>query len=112
MHPANILMSSRGPVIVDWFDAAVGSADADLARSSLLMRPPVSSDPHGSHLSGATRDLLDRLHRAYVSVLERRGVLEARTFSTWEAVLAVARMSEPVPTADLVSIWRQWRATV
>ena len=42
MHPANILMSARGWIVVDWFDAAVGYALADLARSSLLMRPPAS----------------------------------------------------------------------
>jgi hypothetical protein len=35
-HPGNILLSSRGPVIIDWVDASRGSPVMDVARSSLL----------------------------------------------------------------------------
>jgi len=109
MHPANILMSSRGWIVVDWFDAAVGYATADLARSSLLMRPPATPESSNRHLDGATIEVLDRLHGAYLTVLRARGLVEDAAFARWEAVLAVARMSEPVQKADLVSIWRRWR---
>jgi hypothetical protein len=109
MHPANILMSARGWIILDWFDAAVGYATADLARSSLLMRPPATPESSDRHLDGATIEVLDRLHGAYLSVLRDRDLIEANAFARWEAVLAVARMSEPVQKADLVSIWRAWR---
>jgi aminoglycoside phosphotransferase (APT) family kinase protein len=109
MHPANILMSSRGWIIVDWFDAAIGRAEADLARSSLLMRPPTTPQASNKHLDGATVDVLDRLHGSYLSALRGRGLLGETAFARWEAILAVARMSEPVQKADLVSIWRRWR---
>jgi len=109
IHPANTLMSSRGWVIVDWFDAAIGHAAADLARSSLLMRPPASMASSNKHLDGATIDVLERLHGAYLSVLRRRRLLEELPFAAWEAVLAVARMSEPVEKADLVGVWRRWQ---
>jgi aminoglycoside phosphotransferase (APT) family kinase protein len=108
MHPANILMSARGPVVVDWFDAAIGYPLADLARSSLLM-PATSVESARRHLDGATLDLLAHLHHAYLSSLSARGLIEAAAFEAWEAVLAVARMSEPVQTADLHGIWRRWR---
>jgi aminoglycoside phosphotransferase (APT) family kinase protein len=110
MHPANILMSARGWIIVDWFDAAIGYATADLARSSLLMRPPATPQSSNKHLDGATIDVLDRLHGAYLSVLRDRGLIDETAFAKWEAILAVARMSEPVQKADLVSIWERWRA--
>jgi aminoglycoside phosphotransferase (APT) family kinase protein len=110
MHPANILMSARGWIVIDWFDAAIGCTTADLARSSLLMRPPASPQSADRHLDGATIDVLDRLHGAYLSVLGARGLLDGSDFSRWEAVLAVARMSEPVQKADLMSIWRAWQA--
>jgi aminoglycoside phosphotransferase (APT) family kinase protein len=109
MHPANILMSARGWIVVDWFDAAVGYATADLARSSLLMRPPATPQSTNRHLDGATIDVLDRLHGAYLSVLRARDLLDGAEFDRWEAVLAVARLSEPVQKADLVSIWQRWR---
>ena len=109
MHPANIVMAKRGMVIVDWFDAATGPATADHVRSSLLMRPPRSEASKGAHLDGATIELLDRMHCAYLSALVRRGLIEPESFATWEAVVAVARMSEPVPTADLVWLWERWQ---
>jgi aminoglycoside phosphotransferase (APT) family kinase protein len=111
LHPANVLMSLRGPVVIDWFDAAEGHPLADHARSSLLMRPPASVTFTHPYLEGATRASLDRLHRAYLAVAGRRGVVGQASFAAWEAVLAVARMSEPVPTADLVAIWNGWRAS-
>ena len=109
MHPANIVMAERGMVIVDWFDAATGHATADYVRSSLLMRPPRTEVSKGSHLDGATSEFLDRVHCAYLAALTRRGLIEPESFAMWEAVVAVARMSEPVPTDDLVALWISWR---
>lgn len=110
LHPANILMSPRGMILIDWFDAAAGHPLADLARSSLLMRPPVSMMLAHRYLEGATPGSLARLHSTYLSVAGRRGLLPETEFTAWEAVLAVARMVEPVPTADLVGIWEGRRA--
>lgn len=109
MHPANILLSARGWIVVDWFDAAIGNGGADLARSSLLMRPPATPQSADRHLDGATIEVLDRLHAAYLAALRARGLIQDASFTRWEAVLAVARMSEPVQKADLLSIWRRWR---
>jgi len=78
-------------------------------RSSLLMRPPGSEASKGAHLDGATIDFLERMHCAYLSALTRRDLIEPGSFATWEAVLAVARMSEPVPTDDLVRLWERWQ---
>lgn len=110
MHPANIVMAARGMVIVDWFDAAVGHAGADLARSSLLLRPAESEASRASHLDGATDEFLGLVHCAYLAALARRQLIDVALFTEWEAILAVARMSEPVPTADLVRIWQRWRS--
>jgi aminoglycoside phosphotransferase (APT) family kinase protein len=106
-HPANIILSERGPVILDWFDAGRGDATADYVRSSLLMRPP--SD-RSSWLAGATPELLDRIHSHYITELVRRGAFDPQTFGAWEAVTAVARMSEPVPDRDLLVVWEAWKA--
>jgi aminoglycoside phosphotransferase (APT) family kinase protein len=108
MHPANVLGSSRGWIIVDWFDAAIGYPVADYARSSLLMPPASAVESANRHLDGATADLLGRLHDAYLRSLARRH-LDHGAFEAWQAVLAVARMSEPVQTSDLHEVWRRWR---
>jgi Ser/Thr protein kinase RdoA (MazF antagonist) len=109
MHPANLLGSSRGWIIVDWFDAATGCAAADYARSALLMPPASAVEAAGRHLDGATAHLLGRLHSAYRASLRRRGLVDREAFAAWEAVVAVARMSEPVETFDLHAVWQRWR---
>lgn len=38
-HPGNILMSTRGPIIIDWNDATQGNPQADIARTLLLLNP-------------------------------------------------------------------------
>jgi len=106
-HPANVILSDRGPIILDWFDAARGDITADFVRSSLLMRPPTD---RSAWLAGATPELLDRVHSYYITELVRRGDFEVRTFGSWEAVMAVARMAEPVPDEDLIAVWEAWKS--
>lgn len=105
-HPANIVLTAQGPVILDWFDAACGYPAADLVRSSLLMRPPLDN----AWLPGASRELLDAVHAIYVDRLARRGLIDATSFAPWQAVVAVARMSEPVPSNELLAVWASWQS--
>ena len=105
-HPANIILTDHGPVILDWFDAATGDVTADFVRSSLLMRPPFD---RSSWLAGSTPELLDQIHSHYITELARRGALDAQAFGSWEVVTAVARMSEPVPDMDLLAVWERWQ---
>jgi hypothetical protein len=37
LHPGNVIMSSRGPVVIDWSNVAAGPADIDLAQTWLLL---------------------------------------------------------------------------
>lgn len=110
IHPANIVVADRGMVILDWFDAATGHPAADRVRSSLLMRPPPDGAAQPAHLDGATSDFLDWVHSSYLAALARRGLIDVGSFAHWEAVVAVARISEPVPSDDLLELWSRWRA--
>lgn len=37
LHPANVMLSSRGPVVIDWTGARAGAAGADVAIAYLIM---------------------------------------------------------------------------
>jgi len=37
LHPGNIMLTSRGPVVIDWSNRAVGPAGADVALAYLIM---------------------------------------------------------------------------
>jgi len=109
MHPRNILMSSHGMVLIDWFDASAGDPVADIARSSLLMRPQQIGELDMHHLDGASTEVLRLLHSEYMSQILSRRSIDEHDLVSWEAAVAAARLAEPVPKGDLLRVWRAWR---
>jgi uncharacterized protein (TIGR02172 family) len=65
-HPGNILLSGRGPIIIDWSGATRGDAIVDVARTSVLFESanlPPHSPWHTHMLLAIARRLL---HRTYL----------------------------------------------
>jgi len=96
-HPDNILMTARGPVIIDWSSASHGDPVGDVACTSRLLRtaslPPRS--PWYAHLM--LRYLRSLIHRSYLKWYFHRGAGTRRQVDEWEAPIAMAS--------------RAWRAT-
>ncbi len=44
LHPGNVLLTSRGPVVIDWEGAGVGAVDADTATTWLLLETAEADD--------------------------------------------------------------------
>ena len=107
LHPGNVLMAADGPVVIDWFDASIGLPLADVVRSSLLMRPTGAASVQ-PHLPGADREMLRRLHEAYVREMSDFVTAWSSTVRTWEAVRAASRLAERgLPDeAELIDLWR------
>ena len=106
LHPGNVILTSDGPMLVDWFDTGRGDPIADVARSTLLMAPDVDAAPR--HLPGGAPELRQRLTDAYVEAL---GDLDASHLARWRAVMAIARVAEGVASDGLVAVWRSWSLT-
>jgi aminoglycoside phosphotransferase (APT) family kinase protein len=101
-HPDNILLSTRGPVILDWVEATCGHPLADVARTTLMMRhatiPP--------HVSG--RQLIEAGRRLWYQVYLRRYCqLQAVTpqqIDAWLLPVAAARLNDGIPEeAEMLS---------
>jgi aminoglycoside phosphotransferase (APT) family kinase protein len=92
-HPANILMTRRGPVVIDWMTAARGNPLTDVARTVLLMRM-------GPPLAGLKRWGFDLLARAFLFWYVRRyaelRVFDQSELAAWLPVVAAARFSENI----------------
>lgn len=57
LHPENVLLTDRGPVVIDWVNARAGDPDLDVALSSLILAM-VATD--GEHVwSAPAGELLD-----------------------------------------------------
>ncbi|GAA1036712.1 phosphotransferase [Virgisporangium ochraceum] len=58
LHPANVMMTGRGPVVIDWRNARTGPPDLDVALSALILAQ-VALDPDlSADLSAAAREAL------------------------------------------------------
>lgn len=96
-HPGNILLSSRGPIVIDWSSATRGDSFGDVACTLRLMRfaklPPWS--PGYMHL--LLRCLRPFMHRAYLKRYLREQSGSRRQIEAWEFPLAVAAKSWQAP---------------
>jgi len=89
-HPGNVMLSDRGPMIIDWVDACRGNPLADVARTSILFLG------HINHASGQEKEAAKLFHDVY---LDRyfAGAKDGRTeYRRWLPVVAAARLSEGI----------------
>lgn len=97
-HPDNIVLSTRGPIILDWVEASCGHPLADVARTTLMMQH-AAVPPHvpGRRLIEAGRMLWYHLYlRRYCQL---RSVLPKQV-EAWLLPVAAARLSENIPEEE------------
>ncbi len=100
LHPGNVILTDGRAVVVDWFDVAAGNPRADLARTSLLVRPRLLTGPP-DYLPGASNDLLHAFHEAWFDAYTARIPTRRSEVAAWELPVAAARLSEDVEHDDL-----------
>ena len=107
LHPGNVLMSLEGPVVIDWFDSAIGHPMADVVRSSLLLRP-LGMAGERPHLPGAHSWLLREMHDAYVDAMSDVLTAPMDRLRRLEAVVAASRLAEDAEArkSPLLELWR------
>lgn len=104
LHPGNVLISARGPVVIDWFDVSIGHPVADVVRSSILIRPSAGAI---EHLPGADAPILARIHDAYIAAMADIVAQPDELVRSWEAVVAASRLAERAQSdeSSLVALW-------
>jgi Ser/Thr protein kinase RdoA (MazF antagonist) len=94
-HPGNVLLAREGPTVIDWGAATRGAAEADHARTLLLLRwaDPLPGTPLLSRalIAGGRWLLASAYSRTY-----RRGSPPLRHTRSWLVVHAAARLSEGI----------------
>jgi aminoglycoside phosphotransferase (APT) family kinase protein len=95
-HPANVLLSSRGPVVIDWTNATRGVPTADFARTSLTLR--LAESPPGVSPVIRYGEKLGRgvFVGAYERAYKRRAEVDEATLPQWQIVHAAARFAEGI----------------
>ncbi|HMB21903.1 MAG TPA: aminoglycoside phosphotransferase family protein [Anaerolineales bacterium] len=93
-HPGNILLTKRGPVIIDWLTACTGSPWADVARTLVIGRVGVKTA--GDQISPVTKMFVKLYFQIYRN---RYNVLlpdTQRLIERWIPVMAAARLNEDI----------------
>lgn len=95
LHPENILMTVRGPVVIDWISAVRGHPMADVARTEILI-----GNSHLGVLNPALRWLFERANRLILSLYRRQyarqGNLDPALVEAYRPVVAAARLAENI----------------
>jgi aminoglycoside phosphotransferase (APT) family kinase protein len=93
-HPGNIIISPRGPIVIDWMTAVSGSPWADVARTSLLLT--VGPKAAGKQVSPLIRLFVSLYHDAYLKRYKALRVDAANELQRWMPVIAAARLNEKI----------------
>lgn len=93
-HPGNVLITPRGPVVIDWMTACAGSPWADVARSSLLLR--IGAKAAGKQVRPIIRLGVRLYHRTYLNRYRVLNPDASNELALWGAVIAAGRLNEGI----------------
>lgn len=95
LHPYNVLLTSNGPIVIDWTNAGVGSAGADVVRTEYLLLEAV--DPNANPLFRlAVAWLRRRLRSVYMREYLRLHPIPAPELRAWRLPILAARLAEGI----------------
>lgn len=93
-HPDNVMLTARGPVIIDWPDATRGHPLADVARTSLLLR--LGGLPPGAARRWLVQALRASFHAAYLRRYFQLRPGSRELLAAWQVPVAAARLEEGI----------------
>ena len=95
-HPDQVLITAKGPVIIDWPTARRGNPLADVARTSILLM--IGQVPYANWAMRTIVDLWRGLfYRTYLSrYLELHPGISRGDITTWMIPIAAARLEEGI----------------
>ncbi len=97
-HPANVLITPQGPVIIDWMTAKRGSPWADVARTRLLLTigPKGAGKGDGNQISPWILWFVNFFYRAYFKRVQSLLKDDLGEQERWLPVVAAARLEEQI----------------
>jgi uncharacterized protein (TIGR02172 family) len=93
-HPENVLITKKGPVVIDWMTACSGSSWADVARTNLILTIGVKAA--GKYLPLLLRMIVRLYHRIYLNRYRTLHPDATDELVRWTPVIAAARLSENI----------------
>ncbi|MEB4782778.1 aminoglycoside phosphotransferase family protein [Paenibacillus polymyxa] len=91
-HPGNIILSSNGPIIIDWMNVVVGNQAADVTRTSMM----IQSHALPSNAPGwlIKREYREFFNREYLREYLMLSGMNQKVLEEWMAPTLAARVCE------------------
>nr|WP_242211178.1 phosphotransferase [Paenibacillus polymyxa] len=91
-HPGNIILSSKGPIIIDWMNVLVGNQAADVTRTSMM----IQSHALPSNAPGwlIKREYREFFNREYLREYLMLSGMNPNFLEEWMAPTLAARVCE------------------
>ncbi|NUT55244.1 MAG: phosphotransferase [Thermoleophilia bacterium] len=96
-HPANLLRTAAGCVVIDWTNGTRGDPEADVARTLLLTGGGALPDDTSTLVRALAPFLRRLLVGGYLRAYERAAPLDRARVERWLPVWAAARLAEDIP---------------
>ena len=93
-HPDNVVLTARGPLILDWPTAMRGHPLGDVARTSLILR--LLEPSPGMSIPWALRLVRDIFHTLYLQRYQQLRSVSRQAIELWLLPVAVARTQEDI----------------
>ncbi len=93
-HPGNILITKRGPVVIDWMNACTGSPWADVARTHLLLTIGAKADRQ--QVNPFIKTIVGFYYQAYRRHYSAIFPDPENQVDHWMPVIAAARLNEDI----------------
>lgn len=96
LHPDNVLLTDRGPCIIDWSFAGAGQPLADAAQTALLLR--IADPPAGAfRVAWVERETRERFYKGWLTRYRQLRPDTGEQMWNWLLPAAVARLAEGIP---------------
>jgi uncharacterized protein (TIGR02172 family) len=93
-HPGNVIITQKGPIVIDWMTASVGSPWADVARTSLILS--IGAKGAGKQVSPIIRIAIKLYHQTYLNRYRMLNPDKENERNRWMTVIAAARLNEDI----------------
>lgn len=96
LHPLNILFDGENSTIIDWMNARIGPAGADVARTRIILE----SLPHYLGTSPETHGAITILRQAYEETTKKLSARAWEESHAWLRICRAARLAERVCASE------------
>lgn len=100
LHPDNIILSPKGPVVIDWLNARRGNKLLDLARTSIMIKYGHIPPDKSFIMKAILKKIRNVLYKDYLKAYLKVSGTSIEEVEKWEAPIAAARLNEGIPVEE------------